>query len=179
MVSIVATPPDHIVLGRDRDLEGRGNDIWARRVLMALVALIPLVAVLNVLGQRPQRTIVAGGAATLKVYAPARVRSGDIYSARFTIVARTPLRRATLRLAPGWLEGLSINSIEPQPREETSDDAGRPLLTIGPMDAGTIHRLFIYYQVNPTNLGHRSQDVDLLDGSRLVAHVDRTITIFP
>jgi hypothetical protein len=34
-------------------------------------------------------------------------------------------------------------------------------------------------QVNPTNVGRRSQDVALYDGGRLLTRIDRTITIFP
>jgi uncharacterized membrane protein YcaP (DUF421 family) len=45
--------PDAIVLKRDRDLEGRQLDIWIRRGLMGLVAAVPLLALFNVFGQRP------------------------------------------------------------------------------------------------------------------------------
>lgn len=171
--------PDRIVLKRDRDLEGRGNDIWVRRVLLTLILLVPLAAVFNAFGQRPQGSTVSSDAATLKVYSPARLRAGDIFQARFTITARRPLRRAILRLDPGWFEGMSVNSIEPQPQDETSDSEGRPMLVLGPIGAGERFRLFVYFQVNPTNVGRRPQDVDLLDGGEVVVHVDRTITIFP
>jgi hypothetical protein len=33
--------------------------------------------------------------------------------------------------------------------------------------------------VNPTNVGRRSGDVWLYDSDRLIAHLDRTITVFP
>src|SRR5919199_6326667 len=36
--------PDEIVLSRDRDLQGRDNDVWIRRGLMALVAVVPILA---------------------------------------------------------------------------------------------------------------------------------------
>lgn len=39
--------------------------------------------------------------------------------------------------------------------------------------------LFIYFQVNPTNVGHRSQSVELRDGDERLAVVHRSITIFP
>lgn len=175
----MASRPDHIVLKRDRDLEGRGNEIWIRRALLTLVLLVPLAAVLNAFGQRPHRTVTAGDGATLKVYSPARLRAGDIFQARFTVEADRELRQAILRLDPGWLEGMSVNSIEPQPESETSDGEGRPLLTLGRIRAGARFRVFVYFQANPTNIGRRSQDVDLLDGGRVVAHVDRTVTVFP
>src|SRR5213078_2810893 len=42
--------PDEIDLGRDRDLRGRDKDLWIRRSLFALIALIPLLALFNVFG---------------------------------------------------------------------------------------------------------------------------------
>jgi hypothetical protein len=175
----MADRPDGIVLKRDRDLEGRRNDIWVRRALLTLVLLLPLAAVLNAFGQRPQTSRATAAAATLKVYSPARVRTGDMFQARFTIDATRDLRNAALRLDPGWLEGMSVNSIEPQPQQESSDAQGRPVLTLGPLRAGERSRLFAYFQVNPTNVGRRSQDVELLDGGEVVARVDRTVTVFP
>jgi hypothetical protein len=35
------------------------------------------------------------------------------------------------------------------------------------------------FQVNPTNVGRRSQDVGLYDGDTALVSVDRTVTIFP
>jgi hypothetical protein len=43
-----------IVLKRDRDLEGRTWHIWARRALIGLVALVPVLALANLSGQRPR-----------------------------------------------------------------------------------------------------------------------------
>jgi hypothetical protein len=35
------------------------------------------------------------------------------------------------------------------------------------------------FQVNPTNVGRRSQDVELYDDTTVLARVDRTVTIYP
>ena len=175
----MASVPDYIDLARDRDLAGRRREIWVRRGLMALVALLPVAALFNVFGQRPQTTIAVAPAASLKVRSPARLRGGDVFQSRFTISARRELRQAALRLHPGWFESMSVNSIEPQPSRESSDGEGRVLLSLGRIDGGNRYVLFIYFQVNPTNLGRRPQDVDLLDGGEVVAHVERTVTIFP
>ena len=37
----------------------------------------------------------------------------------------------------------------------------------------------LQFQVNPTTVGRRSQAVELYDGSRLVARVNRTVTVYP
>ena len=47
------------------------------------------------------------------------------------------------------------------------------------MAAGDHLTFWLSLQVNPTNVGHRSQRVQLYDGKRLVDTVNRSITIFP
>src|SRR3954447_26294536 len=107
----MAVRPDQIVLKRDRDLAGRGWEIWLRRGLFALLPAILVIALFNVFGQRPVTTSTAVGSAALKVYAPTRVRSGVLYEARFRITARHELKKAILVLHPGWLEGMTMNTI--------------------------------------------------------------------
>jgi hypothetical protein len=170
--------PDQIVLKRDRDLARRRGDLIARRALFALVLVIPVLALLNVFGQRPTTSRVESAAASLKVVAPAHVRGGLIYMARFHIVAHRELKKATLVLEPGWLESLTINTMEPSPVGEASDN-GRLTLDLGHIPAGTSHLFFMDVQVNPTNVGRRSQDVALYDGDTKLLEIHRTITIFP
>lgn len=38
---------------------------------------------------------------------------------------------------------------------------------------------WIYFQVNPTNVGKRREDVELDDGATPIATVHRSLTIFP
>ena len=170
--------PDGIVLTRDRDLKGRRNEIWVRRGLFLLLPLVCVLALLNVFGQRPTTLTGSADAASVKVYAPTRVRSGDIYEARFNVTARRELKDARLVLGPGWLESMSVNSIEPQPDKETSED-GSLRLDLGVIPAGESHLLFIYFQANPTNVGHRATPVDLYDGDAHVLRIDRSVTVFP
>ena len=174
----MADVPDAIVLKRDRDLEGRENDVWVRRVLMALVAAIPVVALFNVFGQRPDTHTLVGPAASLKIYAPARLRAGLLYEARFHVTARQELKDAYLVLGPGWAEGMSINTIEPSPVSEASN-AGRLSLELGHLPAGQSYILFMQFQVNPTNVGRRPRTTELYDGKTKLASVHQTVTIFP
>ena len=97
------TVPDQIVLERDLELAGRGRELWIRRALFALLPLVSLLALLNFFGQRPTDTQASTDAATLKLHAPERVRSGLLYQARFTIEARRDVRNAVLVLDSGWL----------------------------------------------------------------------------
>jgi hypothetical protein len=174
----MAQAPDTIVLERDRDLVGRANEIWVRRALFALVCVVPILALLNFFGQHPSRTTTSATAARLQVYAPARVRSGLLYEARFHITARRTLHHAVLVLDPGWLEGMTVNTIEPSPVGETSVD-GSLALDLGRIPSGQSYLLFMQFQVNPINVGHRHQTVQLYDGNRRLLVLHRTITIFP
>jgi hypothetical protein len=174
----VADVPDTIVLKRDRDLDGRLWHIWVRRGLLALVALVPILALFNIFGQRPSTATAGAPAATLKLYAPTRVRGGLIYMARFHIQAHQDIKDATLVLDPGWAESITINTIEPSPVGEASRN-GRLSFELGHIPAGERYLLFMHFQVNPTNVGHRSQDVTLFDGDEKLATIDRDITVFP
>jgi hypothetical protein len=43
------------------------------------------------------------------------------------------------------------------------------------------HRLIVWsdWQVNPTNVGRRSEDATLFDGPTRIASANRTVTVFP
>jgi hypothetical protein len=174
----VADVPDSIVLKRDRDLEGRRKEVWARRTIMGLIAAVPVVALFNVFGQRPQTSIAKTPAASLKLYAPARLRSGVLYSARFHVFARRELKDARLVLSPGWAEAMQINTIEPSPVGEASEN-GRLSFDLGHIPAGKSFLLFMAFQVNPTNVGRRAANVELDDGNERILTVHHKVSIWP
>ena len=171
--------PDAIVLKRDRDLEGRQYDVWIRRGLMSLVAAVPVIALFNVFGQRPETHMLVGPAASLNIYAPDRLRGGLLFEGRFHITARQDIKDAYLVLGPGWAEGMSINTIEPSPVSEASN-SGRLSLELGHIGAGKSFILFMQFQVNPTNIAlGRKQTVWLNDGNDRLLTFSRGVTIFP
>jgi hypothetical protein len=174
----VADVPDSLTLRRHRDLVGRERHPWTRWILLCVIGVFVGLALLNGFGQRPQTSQVDLATASLKVYSPTRLRSGLYYESRFTIEAHEEIENATLVLDPGWLEGMTLNTLEPGPIGEASRD-GRVALELGHLPAGGTHMLFLQFQVNPTNTGRRSADVELYDGERLLLRVDRTVTIFP
>jgi hypothetical protein len=174
----VAAVPDHLTLTHHRDLQGREKRPVARWVLLSLLGLICLLGLLNAFGQRPQTVSAESPVARLDVYSPLRVRSGLYFESRFHIHAREEIEEATVVLDPGWLEGMTLNTVEPAPVGEASRD-GRLALELGHIPAGGDYVLFLQFQVNPTNVGRRATDVDLYDGDRLLLHIDRTITVWP
>jgi hypothetical protein len=176
----VADVPDTLVLKRHRDLDGmfRGA-IWVRRAVLTVLTVLCALALLNVFGQRPSTARAETAAATLSVYAPTALRGGDFMEARFHIAAKRELKKAILKLDPGWAEGTSVNTIEPSPVGEASDD-GRLSFELGHIPAGQSFILFMQFQVNPTNVAwRRPQNVELDDGNTVVARIHRTITVFP
>ena len=153
--------------------------IWFRRAVLTSFTVFAALGLLNVFGQRPSTVRAAAGAATLSVYAPTAIRGGDFMEARFHITAKRDLKEAILKLDPGWAEGLSLNTIEPSPVGEASDN-GRLSFELGHIPAGKSFILFVQLQVNPTNVAwHRPQNVELDDGDTVVARIHRTITVFP
>ena len=174
----MARIPDTIVLRRDRDLGPRQNDIWVRRGLFGLICVVPVLALLNVFGQRPETSTETAAAAQLSVSAPSSVRGGLLYQARFDITPRKKLDQAELVLTRGWIHDLTINTMEPSPTSETSQD-GKLGLDLGPIAAGQTYVLFIDYQVNPTNVGRQDQTVTLYDGNRALVTLHRTLMVFP
>jgi len=172
--------PDTLVLKRHRDLDGvfRGA-IWVRRAVLAVLTVFCVAGLLNVFGQRPSTARTEAAAATISLYAPTALRGGDFMEARFHITAKRDLKKAILKLDPGWAEGMSMNTIEPSPVSEASDN-GRLSFELGHIRAGRSFILFVQFQVNPTNVAwRRPQNVELDDGNTVVARIHRTITVFP
>jgi hypothetical protein len=170
--------PDGLVLTRHRDLKDRRHQAWVRRGLLALVGLVPLLALLNVFGQRPHIETATAGSAQLELYTTPHMRGGLLVEARFTVTAKRDLKNATLELDRGWMEGITINTIEPSPLGEGSHD-GKLVLQLGHVPRGQKHVLYMQLQVNPTNVGRRTQDVSLYDGQRLITTIHRRVTVFP
>jgi hypothetical protein len=174
----VADAPEGIVLRRHRDLAGRNWHPWLRRGLLCLVGVIALLALLGIFGQRPSSARVSADEATLEISAPGAVRGGLLFQARFTIETHRALQDATLVLGSGWLDGLTVNTIEPGPVNEASRN-GKLALELGHLPAGAKHVLYVEYQVNPTSVGRRTQTVELDDGEQPILTTHRTLTIFP
>jgi hypothetical protein len=175
----MAEIPEGIVLKRHRELQSPGFNRRVRYALLTLIAAFLVVGVVNTFGQRPSKLFTESAAAKLEVYAPTRLRGGLMYEARFTIVARQELKSAALELSPGWSEGMQTNTIEPSPVGEASRN-GNLLFTLGHVPKGNVFRLFMQFQVNPTNVAwRRVADVKLYDGGKLLVTVHRRVTIFP
>jgi hypothetical protein len=170
--------PDGLTLERNRDLRGRSGHAWYRRALLCLIAVLPVLALLNVFGQRPTVSSAHAVAADLRVTAPARLRSGLIFQVRVQVNAKLAIAMPQLVFDRGWWESMSVNSIEPDPSNQSTQN-GRVVLSYNKLPARHSLIVWIYFQVNPTNVGNRREDVTLENGSTPIATVHRSLTIFP
>jgi hypothetical protein len=170
--------PDGLTIARNRDLSGRAGHTWYRRALLCLVAVIPVLALLNVFGQRPTVSSAHALAADLQVTAPARLRSGLIFQVRVEVDAHRDISTPDLVFDRGWWDSMSVNSLEPNPTNQSSAN-GRVVLSFNKLSAGRSLIVWMYFQVNPTNVGKRREDVQLKDGLTPITAVHRSLTIFP
>lgn len=169
----------HLHRDRDLHLEGRAYEVWLRRALLGLLLAFVAAAALNAFGQRPvTTTATASPVASLSVDAPQGLRGGLVFQAKFEIEAKQAMAHPALELSPGWTEGISLNTLEPAPATEISRD-GILRLGFDPIAAGETLTFWTQWQVNPVNVGKRSQDVSLFDGDTRIATTERDVTVFP
>ena len=53
------------------------------------------------------------------------------------------------------------------------------MLSYGALEPGDLLRIWLQFEVNPTNVGKRSYTVELDDEERLLARIPRTIRVLP
>jgi hypothetical protein len=73
---------------------------------------------------------------------------------------------------------MSVNSIAPNPSNQATRN-GSVVLSYDKLQARHTLIVWIYFQVNPTNVGKRREDVALDNGSTPIARIHRSLTIFP
>ena len=174
----MAEAPQYLTLKRHRDMVGRERRPWSRRVLLLLLLAIPIAALVGVFGQQAVTSVASSPVATLRVEAADRLRGGLLGQERFQIQAHSSLKHATLVLDKGWLDNIQLNTIIPNPLNET-DRNGRLAIDFGHVPAGSTLHVHIQFQVNPTNVGSNPQDVELDDGQTPIVRVHRTLFVFP
>jgi hypothetical protein len=149
-----------------------------RWILMSLFAVISALALIGLFGQRLSEGAATGTAGTLRLSAPNVVRGGLFFQSRIEIRALRAIDHPRIVLSGGWFEQMQFNSTEPQPMSEAGRD-GRVVLSYDSLDRGQRLVVWTQFQVNPTNVGHRSYDVELDDGATEIARVRRDITALP
>jgi hypothetical protein len=145
---------------------------------MVLLAVLPVAALIGLIGQHESSSTAIAPAATLRLTAPKTVRGGLFYQARVEVVAHADLKFPSLVVDDGWVEGTQFNSVTPQAPNENALN-GKVQLGYGELPAG--HRLTVWFefQVNPTNDGEHPYGIQLDNGNRPVTRIQRTIRVLP
>lgn len=151
---------------------------WFRRAGLLLLLAACVLGLANFFGQHTRILSVDAAAAKLTVETPRAARGGLIYQAVFRIDAHRHLAKPMLVLDPGWFDGLTINTVEPDSVTWGQQD-GRNTVALGPIAAGDHFVLRFQYQVNPTVLGRRTQNVVLAEGESALATLEHAQTIYP
>jgi hypothetical protein len=169
-----------VPLDRSVDLElyGRGRHTLYRRLGLGILALIVAAALFGVFGQQTSTTEARGADATLSVNAPAALRGGLLFQARFQIHAERAIAHPRLVLDSGWLNSITLNTVAPTPESQSSSAEGLSM-NFATIPAGETLTVWTDWQVNPTNVGRHAEDVSLYDGPKRLATVHRTVTVFP
>jgi hypothetical protein len=115
-----ADTPVGIDRARHQDLTGRGHHVWQRRAALVVIAVIPLLGLLNVFGQRTVSGGAQSPAASMLINSPAHVRGGLVFTTEIVITPRQQLQDARLYLDSGWFAGMTLNGIAPQPSTESA-----------------------------------------------------------
>jgi hypothetical protein len=170
--------PVGIDQARHQDLSGRARHVWWRRAALTMLAVLPVLGLLNVFGQRASPDTTNSAGAALVIDSPARVRGGLVFTTEITITPHQPLHDARLYLDSGWFKGMALNGVSPQPASQGA--RGRwQVWDFGHLAAGVAFTVWISWQANPTNPGRHPQDVALYDGGIQLMTVHRTLTVFP
>jgi hypothetical protein len=171
-------PPEGLDRARHTELRGRAHHPWVRRSFLGLLLAIAIAALANLVGQASTTTSASRPDATFSVRAPERLRGGLMFQARFTVVAHRAIDAPKLVLSPGWLDGFTLNTIEPGASQEGSRN-GDLTLSYNSLTPGERLVVWMEFQVNPTNATHRRQHATLYDGGTPLAQINRTVTVFP
>ena len=174
----VAALPEYLDRSAHVDLHDRNVEPWFRRAGLLVLLAVCALGLANVFGQHTHVLAADSTAARLTVEAPGAARGGLIYQASFRIEAHQDLAEPTLVLDPGWFDGLTINTVEPDAVEWGHRD-GRNTLTLPALNGGERFVLRLQYQVNPTVLGRRDQNVVLEDAGTTLVTIRHAQTIFP
>jgi hypothetical protein len=172
------TPAEGLDLARARDLQGRARHPWVRRLLLALIAVPVVLAIAGALGQATVTRSAASPRAHLELSAPAVLRGGLMWRARITIRARAAIEHPRIVLAPGYVNGMQFNTIEPSPASEAARGP-RLVLSYDKLAAGDELVVYLQFQVDPTTTGRQDATVALDDETLPLARIVHTITVLP
>jgi hypothetical protein len=171
--------PDGLIRERSSDRPHPDAATWVRRAVLVVPAVLIVLGLANVFGQRATDSEARAPAADLRVSAPSDLRGGLMFQVRIEVLAHRRISHPSLIFSHAWFESMTQNSVNPQPAAGSSV-GDRPAFEFSPIAAGHRATYWFQFQVNPTNIGwRRDETVTLADGHTTLAAVRRTLTIYP
>jgi hypothetical protein len=152
--------------------------LWARRAVMTALAAVAILALAGVLGQEARTSSATGDAVSVQLRAPETLRGGLLFGSRIVLTAHRDVEHLRLVLDRGWIEGMQVNSITPDPQSE-SVSGDRTELSFDALDAGRTMTVWLQFQVDPTLVGRRPYGLEVADGQTPLLRLHRTITVLP
>jgi hypothetical protein len=157
---------------------GMARGLWARRIVVTAFVVLAALAAWGRFGQRDRESTAEAAQAAMTVSAPDVVRGGLYFQATIDVTARAAIQHPRLVLDEGWLEGMQVNSIEPAAESESSRD-GRLVLSYGALEPADRLKIWLQFQVDPTNPGVRPHGVELDDETQTLVRIDRDLRVLP
>lgn len=174
-------PLEQLSLARHRDLEGRhwAVAVWLRRVVTVILFVFVALAAVGLFGQQPTTHESSSSLADLRVSTPSRLRGGLIFQTRVDLTARQTLAHPTVVLSGGWFDGMTLNSVQPAPADQTPAGAGSTF-AYPELPAGRTLTVWFEWSANPTNLTwRRPLALAVADGARTLLTQTSTVTVLP
>ncbi|HLT92715.1 MAG TPA: hypothetical protein VKZ85_17400 [Woeseiaceae bacterium] len=167
--------PDGIEPGH---VHGRGTRLHAWPTALVLFAIVLALAAGGSFGRRDTVTVDREGI-RLSAEGPVRIRSGEFFEMLLTVETDREIRDAVLSVAPGIWRDVTINTMIPQPTDESFED-GAFAFRFGALRAGTRLLVKVDGQVNPVYPpGRKHGTISLADGGATLASLDYAMRVLP
>ena len=170
--------PDRLDQDRNVLLRGRERAVHGRRVVIAVLGAVVVLALANAFGQEATTSRAGDARAQLEVRVAPRLRGGLFFQGKIVVTAHSSIEHPVIELGKGWSEEIQANTVAPDPESSTSSKDTLSL-DYGPLRAGETLTVWMQFEANPTGAGRRDQSVRLLDGEEPLAVVTRRVTVFP
>lgn len=170
------TRPDGIEHRHIHEAQGTRLHAWPSGLV--LFAMILGIAGSGVLGER--NTVTSGGGGVrLSVEGPVIIRSGEFFEMLFTIETEREIRDAVLSVDSRVWHDMTINTMIPQPTEESFKD-GSFEFHFGALAAGARLVVKVDGQVNPAYPpGTNEGAIAFVDGAATLTSVDYAMRVLP
>jgi hypothetical protein len=162
----------------ERHLRAAGTRLHAWPTGLVVFTLVIVAALTGAFGVRD--TVTADEASVrLSVEGPSRIRSGEFFEMLFTVDTQREIRDAVLSIDPEIWHDVTINTMIPQPAEESFED-GTFRFHFGALTPGSRLLVKVDGQINPAYPpGANRGAVELVDGAATLARVDYEMQVLP